>query len=66
MTHSSTEPPKVDCLQCKVVGTLTFSSVAAYILHLRHTTPKTDKRARLFFAVIGISSIGMAAYRVSS
>jgi hypothetical protein len=43
-----------ECLQCKVIGVLALSSIAAYMGYLRINTPKYDKKQRLFLAVFGV------------
>ena len=39
--------PQDDCLTCKVIGTVTFTSISGYALYLRLNTPKHDKGAKI-------------------
>ena len=52
-----------DCFTCKAIGTLTFSSLSAYSIYLRATTPKTDKGHRLYLGVMALGFGGVAIAR---
>lgn len=52
-----------DCLQCRVLGTVTFGSVSAYASYLRAVTPKSEKGNRLFFACFSIGAAAVAVHR---
>ena len=45
---------KKTCLECKIVGTCTLSSIALYAIHLHRIAPKTDRLNRLFLGGITI------------
>ena len=52
-----------DCLQCRIVGTVTFGSVSAYASYLRAVTPKSEKGNRLFFACFSVGAAAVAVHR---
>lgn len=52
-----------DCLQCRIVGTLTFTGVSLYALHLRAMTPKDARGNRLFFACFSFGAAAVAFHR---
>ena len=60
---TTTSSPPEDCLQCRVVGTVTFGSVSAYASYLRAVTPKSEKGNRLFFACFSIGAAAVAVHR---
>ena len=63
--EASSKDPKDprDCLQCRVVGVLTFGGVSAYAARLRINTPLSDPRQRLFLAVFSAGFAAAAAAR---
>jgi len=52
-----------DCLQCRIIGTATFSGVSAYAYFLRATTPKADRGHRLFLACFSVGAAAVAVHR---
>jgi hypothetical protein len=52
-----------DCLQCRIVGTTTFTGVSLYALHLRAITPKNDRGNRLFFTCFSLGAAAVAFHR---
>jgi hypothetical protein len=52
-----------DCMQCKVIGALTFSGISLYALNLRQSTPKHDKAQRLFLASLMLGAGAVAVWR---
>ena len=54
-----------DCLSCKVTGFCTFAGVGAYAWHLRSTTPLSNPRYRVFYAVFSASFSAMVVARVT-
>ena len=65
INHSIVKNGGHDCLQCKVIGTVTFLGISGYASYLRIATPKADKRQRLFLACFAIGSGVMALYRTT-
>jgi hypothetical protein len=47
---------KKTCLECRIVGTCTLSSIALYAIHLHRIAPKTDRFHRLFLGGITIGT----------
>ena len=60
-----THPPPLpeDCLQCRIVGTVTFGSISVYASYLRAVTPKSEKGNRLFFACFSLGAATVAIHR---
>ena len=53
------------CLQCKVIGVLTFMGTGAYASYLRMNTPIGSKGQRLYLGCVGIGSLAIALWRMS-
>ena len=62
-TTTNNTSKQTDCLQCKIIGTVTFTGVAIYAIHLRQTTPIHKKVDRLFLTCFAIGAAGIAAAR---
>lgn len=55
-------PPK-DCIECRIVGMVTFSGIAGYAAYLRMATPKSDRGQRLFLGGIVVGATCVAIHR---
>lgn len=54
---------KEDCLQCKVLGTVTFSFLSVYSFYNRSKIPKSDRSGRLFMGAFGVGAAAVAVWR---
>ena len=53
------------CLQCKIVGVLTFVGTAGYAEYLRMNTPIHSKGQRIYLGCVSIGSVAVALWRMS-
>jgi hypothetical protein len=53
----------IDCLQCKIIGVVTFSGISMYAANLRRFTPRHDKGQRLFLASLIVGAGAVAVWR---
>jgi hypothetical protein len=54
-----------DCMQCKIVGVMTFSGLASYAAYLRMNTPRNEKMQRLYLGCVSAGSIALAIWRIT-
>ena len=52
-----------DCNECRIIGSLTFTGVAGYLLYVRSTVRHTEKGQRFFLASFAVASAAIAAAR---
>lgn len=58
----STKAP-TDCLQCKIIGVVTFSGISMYAANLRRLTPRHDTSQRVFLASLIVGAGAVAVWR---
>lgn len=63
--NKNKEPHGVDCMECKIVGTLSFTGLSGYALYMRMNTPKHDKVQRIYLAGVAVVSFGLAVWRIT-
>ena len=54
-----------DCMQCKIVGVMTFSGLASYSAYLRMNTPRNQKMQRVWLGCVSVGSIALAVWRTT-
>jgi hypothetical protein len=52
-----------DCMQCRIIGTLSFTGISGYAAYLRLNTPRNDKGQRLFLLGFSLTALGVAGWR---
>ena len=59
------EKSKLQCLECKIIGSGTFAGIGLYALHLRSTSPVSARGHRLFLGLFAAGAFGISAWRFS-
>ena len=54
-----------DCMQCKIVGVMTFSGLASYAAYLRMNSTRNEKMQRLYLGCVSAGSIALAIWRIT-
>lgn len=63
--HKNKNKEPIDCMECKIVGTLSFTGLSGYALYMRMNTPKHDKVQRMYLAGVAVASFGLAVWRIT-
>ena len=52
-----------DCLECKIIGSVTFAGISTYIGYLGIITPKQMKFTRIFYGGFALGAAYLSIYR---